>query len=700
MNRRILIFFFMLGAGAPLLWAGQNPSQTATDKKPELVAPRNLTIDDLFQLKRVEDPQLSPEGKSVAYTVITLNLKEDKTEKQVWMAPTAGGEAIPMTAKGVSSWSPRWSPDGKFLAFLSARGEGKMGAPKAQVWALYRQGGEAQQLTETLQGVQAFEWSPSGDRLVLVLQDPSPEELAAEQEADKSKPKTPRPWVIDRLQFKRDGVGYLDRRRMRLHVYDRATRKMIQITSGDFDDTEPAWSPDGRLIAFTSNRTENPDANFNSDIWVVAADNPDKGKTLLRLTSNPGSDHSPTWSPDGRWVAYASQTEPKLFDYATHHLAVVPGAGGPERILTKELDRNVIAPRFAPDSQSVYCLIENDGTQPLVRVPLARGEVTHSVSGRVSVGAFSIGKEGTIAALVGKPELPQEVFLLEAGQLRRLTTTNDVLMAQIRLGEVEYVRFKSRDGTEIRGYLYRPPAFKLELRYPTLLRIHGGPVSQYDARFNFEAHLFAANGYVVLLPNPRGSSGYGQEFARAIFADWGTKDYEDVTAFVDYAVAKGIADPARLAVGGWSYGGILTDHVLVRTDRFKAAISGASEFLYVTNYGHDHYQREWEYELGLPWKNRVLWEKLSPFNSVERIVTPTLIIGGEKDWNVPIINSEQMYQSLKRLGRTTQLVVYPGEFHAIEKPSYLKDRLERYLGWYGQYVKGEAPAVPQQKPTN
>jgi dipeptidyl aminopeptidase/acylaminoacyl peptidase len=270
-----------------------------------------------------------------------------------------------------------------------------------------------------------------------------------------------------------------------------------------------------------------------------------------------------------------------------------------------------------------------------------------------------------------------------------LTSANANLLKEVRLGQVDYVRFRSRDGTDVAGYLLKPPAWSKELRYPTLLHIHGGPVSQHDAGFSFLASLYAANGYVVLQPNPRGSSGYGQEFCKAIFADWGNKDYIDVMAMVDFAIEQGLADPARLGVGGWSYGGILTNHVLIRTDRFKAAITGASDFLYITGYGHDHYQREWEMELGLPWENQQNWDRISPFYQVDKIVTPTLIMGGEKDWNVPIINSEQMYQALKRLGRTTQLVVYPGEHHSIRKPSYAKDRFERFLAWYAKYVKGE-----------
>ncbi|MBI3664595.1 MAG: S9 family peptidase [Acidobacteria bacterium] len=695
MNRRILFATILLSLSAASIVVAQAPEKT-----PAPAAPRNLTIDDYFQIKRVQDPQISPEGKWVAYTVTSLSLKDDKSEKQVWMVPAAGGEAVPMTAKGVSSSHPRWSPDGKYLAFLSARGGGeKDDDAKSQVWTLNRNGGEAQQLTETIQGVQSFEWSPKGDRIVLVLQDPTPEELEAaeakEKRIEKIKPKTPRPYVIDRLQFKQDYVGYLDRRRTHLYVVDLASKKLAQATSGDYDDAEPAWSPDGRFLAFASNRSNDPDHNFNTDIWVVAADNPDKGMSLLRLTTNPGHDDAPAWSPDGKWVAYVSQTDAKALDYATQHLAIVSAQGGAEKVLTAKLDRNVIRPQFSADGKSIYFLFEDDGEQSLGSIPAGGGDVTRVIAGKKSVESFALGQDGAIAALISESAIPNEVFGLHSGQLRKLTSTNDALMAQIRLGDVEYVKFKSKDGTEVAGFLFKPPAYNPEMKYPTLLRPHGGPVGQYEWSFDFTAQLFAANGYVVLQPNPRGSSGYGQKFSQAIFADWGNKDYDDVIAMVDYAVAKGIADPARLGVGGWSYGGIMTNYVITKSgDRFKAAVSGASEALYVTNYGHDHYQKLWEWELGLPWQARALWEKISPYNQVEKIVTPTLWMGGEKDWNVPIINSEQMYQAMKRLGRTTQLVVYPGEHHGIAKPSYLKDRFERYLGWFGQHIKGEAPPKP------
>lgn len=567
------------------------------------------------------------------------------------------------------------------------------------MWLLNREGGEAQKLTDTIQDVNSFSWSPSGDRIVLVLQDPSINELEAAKNKDQSDAKAkPHPWVIDRLHFKEDEIGYLDRRRTHLYVFDVADRKMTQITSGDYDDSAPAWSPDGRSIAFASNRSdsEDPDRNYNTDIWVVAADNTDQGKSLVRVTTNPGADDAPAWSPDGKWITFTSQLDPKLFQYATFHIAMAPATGGEAKVLTLKLDRNSSEPHFSPDGKWIYFIADDDGTQNLMRVPAMGGEISRPIGGRRMVESFTLDQDGAAAAVIGELTHPAEVYFLPAdgSDLKRLTTTNDALMAQIRLPHVEYVHFKSKDGTTVAGYLYEPPDYKPGTRYPTILRPHGGPVWAYYAEFNFDPQLFAANGYAVLTPNPRGSSGYGQDFCKAIYADWGHKDFEDDMAMVDYAVAQGIADPDKLGVGGWSYGGISTNFIITQTTRFKAAISGAGAFLYITNWGHDLYSRDWEIELGLPWENRALWEKLSPFNRVMKINTPTLIMGGEVDWNVPVINGEQMYQSLKRLGVPTLLVVYPGEYHEFSRPSFIQDRYERYLHWYDHYVKGEGPVTP------
>ena len=677
--------------------------------------PRPITVDDLFQIHEVSDPQLSPDAQSVAYTVKTLLLKEDKSEERIWTVATTApnAEAIPMTAEGVSSSHPRWSPDGKYLAFLSARNEGK-----TQIWLLNRSGGEAQHLTDTPQDVDDFAWSPDSTRLVVVLRDPSEEELAAAKTKDKDannkdtnnkdtedkdkvkdkKPKTKKPWVIDRLQFKRDEVGYLDRRRTHLYALDLATKNLTQITGGDYDDANPAWSPDGHLIAFASNRSKpDPDRTYNTDIWVVAANNTDKGAQLTQVTTNPGDDDTPSWSPDGKLISYITQLDPHLFQYATHHVAVSPATGGQAKVLTQSFDRNASEPRFSPDGNFVYFVADDDGTQILARVSASGGEVTRPIAGRFLLPAYSLAKNGDIAALIDMPDRPTEIYFQSASTNKptRLTNTNDAIIAQLKLVQPEYIQFKSKDGTTVHGYLYKPLDYTPGKKYPTILHPHGGPVWAYYAEFTHLVQLFAANGYAVLLPNPRGSTGYGENFAKAIYGDWGNKDYQDDMAIVDYAIAQGIADPDKLAVGGWSYGGISTDFIIGQTTRFKAAISGAGEALNTSFYGHDHYQRDWETELGRPWENHALWDKLSPFYKVANITTPTLFMGGEIDWNVPIVGGEQMYQAMKSLGRETQLVVYPGEYHGFKAPSHLKDRLERYLAWYAHYVKGDpAPATP------
>ena len=384
-----------------------------------------------------------------------------------------------------------------------------------------------------------FEWAPDSKRLVLVLRDAKTEEVedAKVRAAEKSgveverKAKKEKPWVVDRLQFKRDTVGYLDHRRTHLYVFDVAAKSLTQVTSGDFDDEEPAWSPDGSRLAFTSNRTvPDPDRTYNSDIWIVAADNKDKGAHPTQVTSNPGEDHPAAWSPDGKWIAYSSQLDPKLFEYSTKQIAVVavPELGGKPaeaKVLTRALDRMATQPKFAPDGKSVYFIADDDGTQNLCEVEIASQKVTRPIGGRLMLYDYSLSKAGEIAAQITTLDRPSEIFVLPGGKLTRITHSNDELLAKLKLAQGEYVKFKSKDGTTVSGYLYKPLDYVAGKKYPTLLRPHGGPVWAYYAEFEHLPQLLAANGYVVLFPNPRGSTGYGEEYCKAIWCRLGQQGF-------------------------------------------------------------------------------------------------------------------------------------------------------------------------------
>jgi dipeptidyl aminopeptidase/acylaminoacyl peptidase/TolA-binding protein len=679
--RPLSVPFLPLLAGLGLLLTRPAPAQEK----------RTLRVDDLFALREVGDPRLSPEGSQVAFTVRSLDAKKDKRDTDVYVVPAAGGEALRLTASPKAETHPRFSPDGKYLAFLSGR-EGK----KSQVYLLPRAGGEAIKLTDFKGGVGDLAWSPDSKRLALIVSDPDPD--AADEDEKKGEDdasRTRKPFLLRRLQFKRDVAGFLRELRDHLHVFDLEKKTSFQVTEGPHDHSDPAWSPDGQWIAFSSNRTSDPDANRNSDIFVVA---PRPYARPRPLTTAQTEASAPAWSPDGRLVVYVEGGDPADMYYAVSHLSVVPVAGGASLPLTKELDRNPMQPRFSPDGRQVLFLLEDRTNVHLARVSATGGSVERAVGGERVLSAFDVGRKGEIAVLESRTDRPKEVSLvLPGGGLKRLTHTNDEALKGIRLAEVTRHEARSADGTAIDFFLTRPkeaPSGPL----PAVLRIHGGPVSQYQNEFDFQWQLFAAQGYLVVAANPRGSSGRGRDFSRAIWADWGGKDYEDVMAAVDAAVAMGAADPDRLAVGGWSYGGILTDWTIYRTSRFKAAISGAGIANALAGYGTDHYQWEYEVELGLPWKNEAAWLKLSrPFLEADKIKTPTLFLCGEVDWNVPLIHSEQMYQALRRTGVATELVVYPGESHQIEVPSYQKDRLERYLAWYERYLK-PAPTPPASVP--
>jgi len=634
---------------------------------------------DLARLADVAEPEFSPDGEQVAYSVTTDNVEADKRTSDLWRVRFDGRDRVQLThTPEHSEWQPRWAPDGTALAFLADRGGEEA---TTQVWLMPAHGGDARKLTDFPAGVEDYAWSPDGKRLAIIARDP-------ERPAGAPKPKNPPPIVTDRYWFKEDGTGYLDGRRQHLHVFDIATGKSELLTPGRHDEYLPAWSPDGKQVAYVTKRGADPDRHLNWDIYLIE---PRAGATERRLTSfagadlDPELDSRPAWSPDGTRIAYLQGGEDKFLYYSPYQLAVIDVASG-ATTLPAPIDRTFTKPRWANDGRSVYALIEQSRVTHLSRVTLANGRITPLTSGARFDADFAVSGD-RLVVLGGGDDRPAELAAIDRRELRPLSAHNEWLATK-RLAPVEDIRFRSNDGTEIDGFLVKPVDYVAGRRYPTILRIHGGPVYQFSHEFMPDWQAYAAAGYVVVATNPRGSSGRGFDFARAIYADWGNKDVQDVLAGVDHVVALGVADPARLGVGGRSYGGILTNYVIASDQRFKAAVSGAGASNFIALYGHDMYTREYDLELGFPWANRETWDRLSyPFLHADRIATPTLFYCAQQDFNVPCAGSEQMYQALRTRDVPTQLVIYPGENHALTVPSYLRDRLERLIGWYDRWLK-------------
>lgn len=681
---------------------------------------RPIGPDDIALVKVVADPQVDPAGAWVAYTVSTTDVEADKQSDHLWMTRWDGGRTVQLTSrKGESETTPRFSPDGHLLAFISSRGDTH---DDDQLWLMDRSGGEGARLPGVTGSVSDIAWSPNSKTIALVVLDPDPDEKAnAAAEAAmpglakpgaasppttdpsvtapsaagsaghaEGKPdgdKKPKPIVINRFQFKEDVTGYLRTRRQRLWLYDVATQTARRLTTGDYDEQLPAWSPDGTRIAFTSHRDTDPDRNYDSNLYVATISA--AGSDPRALTTFAGEDNSaewssyPTWSPDGRRVAYLQGGPVGLFSYGVHTLAVVPAAGGTPLVLTPALDRNVSDPVWSADGKTIRFMVEDDETVRVAQVAASGGAVRSVAEGFRVFSSPSRAKDGGLAVLLSTPLAPGEVYALEKnGALRQLSHQNDAWLQEVAVAPVTRTLLTSKDGTAVHGFLVSParaPAKPL----PTVLFNHGGPQAQFDASFEMSWQILAGHGYAVVATNPRGSTGRGEAYAKALFGDWGGPAVPDALAAVDDAVARRLADPRRLYVGGWSYGAMLTNYLIASDTRFKAAVSGASIGNALAGYGTDQYIRDYEAELGTPWANMDKWLKVSyPFYHNDRIVTPTLFMGGDKDFNVPLLNSEQMYQALKSRNIPTELVIYPGEFHGLKRPSFLMDRMRRWLAWY------------------
>jgi dipeptidyl aminopeptidase/acylaminoacyl peptidase len=635
-------------------------------------APRRLvTLDDMNQIKWPDEPQPSPDGKQVAYEV----------DGRIYVVGTNGGEPRAVTSAGSSASDPAWSRDGAWLYFLSDRAD-----KKSQLWKLpLKSFGEATQVTTFERGIDDLNLAPDESRLLLSFMGP------VEEQPPKPKPE---PWVITRLHFKEDAEdGYLTGDRAEhLYVYDLKSKELRQITSGDDSESEPAWSPDGRSIVFTSNREADPDESYKNDLWTVAADNTDRGQSLRRLTDDDWVKSQPVFSPDGRSIAYITAEDGV---YGIQQVAVIDASGGKPRLLTRSLDRWVNQVRFSADGQWIYFSYEQLGGVDVGRVRIADGKLETVLAGPRQIHTFDVARNGVITALVENMNEPVEVYSFTRGQARKLSDINGAFAHSVQAGSKEKIEFASTDGTKVEAFVTKPPDFVAGRRYPTILQVHGGPVGQVAYGYDFSNQYLAAHGYVVVEPNPRGSTGRGQDFIRAIYRTWGITDYDDVIAAIDHVVKLGYADPERLAVTGYSYGGYMTNVIITRTNRFKAAASGAGHSLIAANYGHDIYQKWYSWELGVPWENADKYARLSPLMQAGSVQTPTLFMGGREDWNVPVLNAELFYQSLKKRGIDTELVVYPGTHHGGWSDDFERDRLVRIQQWFDKYLQvAPAQAAP------
>lgn len=639
-----------------------------------------FTADDLSKLVDLTEPAFSPDGRTLVYTATAASLTEDKSQSDLWLVDYASGKRTRLTDTPKKDESrPQWMPDGKSIAFLFDRGGEEA---KTQVWLMPAKGGEARRLTKFGEDISDFVLSPDGKRIAFIGRDP-------ERPFGAKEPKQPPPIVTERYQLREDGVGYLTARRAHLYVFDIATGKTELLTPGAHDEQLPAWSPDGKWLAYVTKRGVDPDRHLNYDIYLVE---PKAGAKERQLTTFTGSDLDPywetrpTWSPDSTRIAYLRSGEDKWIYYTPWQLAIVDVATGAESI-PAPIDRCFTKPRWSGDGKSVYALVEQPLVTHLSRIDLASGTVTPLTTGPRFDYDLDVSRDGRIVVLGGGDLHPYDIAAVEPAGLRTLADHNTFL-EQRQLAPVEELHYRN-GGVELDGLLVKPIGYVEGHRYPTIVRLHGGPVYQFSHEFMADWQAYAARGFAVVALNPRGGSGRGFDFAKAIYADWGNVDAGDVLAGVDHVVEMGIADPGRLGIGGWSYGAILTNAVIARDQRFKAAISGAGASNMYGMFGHDQYIREYTLELGTPWDNREVYDRASfPFLHSDRITTPTLFQCGEADANVPCLGAEQMYQALRSRDVPTQLVVYPGESHGLTVPSYLRDRMMRNLGWYTRFLKG------------
>ena len=645
---------------------------------------RGVTAEDYLAFEQAGDPQIAPDGKSVAYTVTTIDGKSTRRFSRIWVVES-GGTSAPraLTGETASSSSPRWSPDGMWLAFLSAREGGR-----TQIWVMARMGGEVRQVSKLENGASAIEWSPDGARLVCLTRTGP----AASKTSDVRH--------YTHANYKFNDTGWFDGRRSHVVVVDARTGESKQITNGDdWNDLDPHWSPDGRTIVFVSNRTGKEfDFDHNSDVWTIPA----AGGRVTKISDHQGPDRSPRWSPDGKWIAFlGAETEE---DQPTIYLAPGPGGtpGGPSRMVSKELDQTVADLQWGDGGKSLWFTSGVKGATNIFKVDVASGKVEQRTQWNGSVHALSMSRAGAMAALLNDFEHLDDVGVSIDGREEQLTHLNAELWKKLEMGHVERVPYKGEDGLDIDGFLVKPVGWEAGKKYPLVVSIHGGPAGMYGVDWYHEFQVYAGHGWAVFFCNPRGSTGYGRKFQRAVAHEWGGKAYTDIMRGVDEALRKNPwIDANRMGVTGGSYGGFMTNWIVGHTNRFKAAVTLRS----IANFVSDDGTRDGAYGHaqdfgGDIFQNFDEYWRTSPLKYAANVKTPTLVLHSDNDYRVPLEQGEQWFRALQHYGVPSELVIFPRENHNLTRtgePKHLVESLQWQVYWFERYLEGKAGA---KRPTD
>jgi dipeptidyl aminopeptidase/acylaminoacyl peptidase len=667
------------------------------------LVPRGVTPEDTYALDLPMELALSPDGRTAVYALASADREEDVYTYGLWRLDLAAAERgerpapVALPGTGFDPGGAVFAPDGRTLAYVSAGEEGAElrlapVGPHGHV-------GRGQIVYQSAEGLGELAWSPDGQRLVFTRFD-----AAAEDVTETS------PWVVTRSLVRRDGEGFLDERRSHLWVIDRRGGEPRQLTFGPWDDSEPQWSPDGRWIVFVSSRHHaDPDLTDDSDLYLVAPD----GTGLRRLPSGPGPDTTPRWSHRGDRIAYLSSRRANDFYQPVRLATIQPQATRPAVVdLTGHLDAGVAAdvinwaetpaaPQWSPDDTTLVVPLERRGANHVVAVPSDRAgaPVRELVGGAAVHDLVRLRPDGSLLFARTDPTQPPELFLAAAAPsaagsalaARQLTHLHKDWLARRTLVTPTKVTARSGDGEEVEGWLYPPRDRAAGRRYPLIVYIHGGPMAFDGDWFDYglENQLFPAAGWAVLRVNYRGSTSYGEAFARSIWADWHRREHADLMAVLDQAIASNPwIDPARLGIGGWSYGGIQTVWTVGHTDRFRVGVPERFVIDYLAAFGEDQWFTWYLSELGSPYEDEARYRRLSPGTYSGNIRTPLYLIANENDHNCPLPQALRLYQRLKLRGVPTELVVYPGAAHTMDLPSHLVDRLERLLRWFGRHLDG------------